>query len=682
MKNIKLGFKLVGGFALTALIVLVVGLTSIFQQEKLHHQEEKLGNEVIPAVQNVLIIKSEAAAIASMMRSLLTPYASIEQREQSHQGLLDARKIYGTAKEKFLSLSFAKEVDSEWNDFNTNISEWVAVNNKAVEISKKLIADDMANPTVMNDHMNEFEIAHLALLGNLGKLFVSKIPFEGGTDGTACSLGKWLETMDTKNPEIKALAVKIKPIHLELHQSVAKVKELIATDQLFSAQGVMTDQLYPLSEQVFTIFREIKAISDQANGAFLEMNKLLLEDAAIHQKDTFTAMDKIVQKAVVTATNAVAEGEAVAKTSSLITIIGIVAGIVLAIILGLYLTFHISRPLTKGVALSKAMADGDMTKTMDVDQKDEIGILAKSLNEMAGNLRKMITDVNKGVVSVDDSSHQLSAISSQMSSGAGDTANRSSQVATAAEEMSANQNSIAAAMEQASMNINMVASAAEEMSATINEIAQNSSRAKEITTQAVRRSQVASERVDELGKAADQINKVTEVITEISEQTNLLALNATIEAVRAGEAGKGFAVVANEIKDLAKQTAGATLDIKNKIQGIQQATGITVTEINEIRNIIDNIDQIVATIATAVEEQTATTREIAENVSQASSGIKEVSENVAQSSIVSNEIAADIAEVNNSAIEMNNSSAQVKESAENLSTLAISLKGMIAKFKI
>ena len=682
MKNLKLGVKLVGGFILTAIIILAVGITAIVQQGKLHQLEEDLAADHLPAVQYMLEIKSEAAAIAGLMRTLLTPYATKEQRIELHQGLIDGRKVYGEAKEKFLKLDFAKDVEPEWKIFSDNISNWVTVNNKAVELSKGLVDSDMVNPTLLNNHMNDFEIAHQSLLAKLGKLIAFNEPFDGGTDGTACSLGKWLDNMDTSNPDIIKLTNELRPIHLKLHETVAQIKTDVAENRTFQARDVTLNQLYPLSGQVFDYVGKMKDISNAAYTSFEEMNKLLLEEAAIHQKETFAAMDTIVEKAILGADVAVQEGESIARTGTIITTTGIVLGVVLALVLGLYLTVIITKPLSKGVELSKAMAAGDMTRTMDVDQKDEIGVLAKSLNEMAGNLRKMITDVSKGVASVNTSSNQLTEISDQMSSGADDTANRSGQVAAAAEEMSTNQNTIAAAMEQASINVNMVATATEEMSATINEIAHNSTRAKEITNQAVDQSQKASVRVNELGRAADEINKVTEAITEISEQTNLLALNATIEAARAGEAGKGFAVVANEIKDLAKQTAAATLDIKSKIQGIQEATGITVKEINEISKVIADVDLIVATIATAVEEQTATTREIAENVSQASSGITEVNENVAQSSTVAGEIAADIAEVNNSAKKMSRNSSTVKESAGELSKIANSLKGMIEKFNV
>jgi len=682
MKNLKLRTKLVGGFVLTAVIVLLVGMMGIGQQRKLRQVVMQLGEEDLPAVENVLTVKGEASNIVGLMRTLLSPYVTADQRKQAHQGLLDARKIYGVAKKKFVELDFASHVAPEWKEFNTEIKKWAVVNNKAVVLSKELIAQDILNPLQLVNTMQKFEIDHYALLGKLEKMVRTGENFAGGTDPGACALGKWINSLKTSNPELLELVKKLKPIHAGLHRQSAHIKELMKNSAKEEALQVLQEELLPASKQVFALVHKMMALAQKANQMFLDMNKLLLEDGATYQQSTFAAIDKIKHKAIEAAGTEVKNGASIATKGIFITIGGVVSGIVMALVFGFYLTYLITKPLFKGVELAKSLAAGDLTGTMDVQQKDEIGVLATSLNDMTKELRQMFGDIKGGVSSVDESSTSLVAIADKMSEGAESTATRSNQVAAAAEEMSANQNSVAAAMEQASVNINMVASAAEEMKSTIGEIAENSERAKLITTAAVSQSSKASDRVDELGKAADEINKVTETITEISEQTNLLALNATIEAARAGEAGKGFAVVANEIKDLAKETANATLDIKKQIGEIQRTTGVTVTEINEIRKIISDVDQIVTTIATAVEEQTATTQEIAENVIQASQGIGEVNENVSQSSTFASDIASEIAEVNASASDMNDASSQVKTSAEELNQVADTLKEMVARFKV
>jgi methyl-accepting chemotaxis protein len=188
--------------------------------------------------------------------------------------------------------------------------------------------------------------------------------------------------------------------------------------------------------------------------------------------------------------------------------------------------------------------------------------------------------------------------------------------------------------------------------------------------------------VDSLGKAAAEIDKVTQAITDISDQTNLLALNATIEAARAGEAGKGFAVVANEIKELARQTSMATKNIKQEIESVQSRIGETVSEISRIADVIGEVDQIVSTITSEVEGQTAATVEIVENLRQATIGIEDVSSAVAQSSAYSGEIAQDIAELNAIAENIAGSSANVHNSAGDLNHLAADLKVMIGEFKV
>jgi methyl-accepting chemotaxis protein len=379
-----------------------------------------------------------------------------------------------------------------------------------------------------------------------------------------------------------------------------------------------------------------------------------------------------------------AEAFAAIKDLKHAAVIVAIAGMLAIVILALMITRSIVRPI-RGVVDSLAElahGEGDLTVRLPAGGSDEVGDLARRFNEFMEKLHSMIRDIVKGVQTLSSSFTELSAISQQMSASAEQTSTKSSTVSSAAEEMSANMNSVTAAMEQSSTNTNMVSSAAEEMTATIGEIARNAEKARAISDEAVHQSKGAGHQMAELGNAAQAIGKVTETITEISEQTNLLALNATIEAARAGEAGKGFAVVANEIKELAKQTAEATLDIRQQIEGMQNATDTTVLSIEKIGQVITNINEIVATIATAVEEQSVSTKEIADNIAQVSSGIQEVNENVAQSSKVAADITGDIAEVNQAAGEIASSSSQVRLSADELSTLSEQLNALVGRFKV
>lgn len=326
--------------------------------------------------------------------------------------------------------------------------------------------------------------------------------------------------------------------------------------------------------------------------------------------------------------------------------------------------------------------DGDLTKRIEIKAQDEIAELAGWFNTFLEKLQSMIGDIAQNASAVDKESTSLATISHNLEANSTETTSLSESVAAAAEEMTVNINNVAAAMEESTTNTSMVATAAEEMSSTIHEIASNVEHAHSISEKAVTQAETTTVRMAELGVSADAINKITETITEISEQTNLLALNATIEAARAGDAGKGFAVVANEIKELAKQTAEATLDIKKQIDDVQSTTTTTIGEIEEITNVINSINKIISTISTAVEEQSSATEEIASSINQAAIGLSEVNENVSQVTSVSQDIAQDIAQVNTAAGDISTSSRKVNISSTDLQKLATELKKAVNSFKI
>ncbi len=429
----------------------------------------------------------------------------------------------------------------------------------------------------------------------------------------------------------------------------------------------LTGKLFRKQQNVIAVNLELREVSSSISQQLQEIDTTMVQGGRNLQTSTNQSLKS---------------GIGLTQQWQKILLVIVVGALALASLVGTVISISINKPLRQGVLFAGKLADGDLTGEFEYREKDEIGQLAEALNQMAKIQQQMIKNIIGTTETMVSSSSQLTTISRQMSAGAKSAADKANGVAVAAEEMNANMGSVSAAMEQASTNVTTVASGAEEMSAAIGEIAKNAETGKEITGQGVCQGKSVAQRINELGQAALEIGKVTETIDAISSQTNLLSLNATIEAARAGEAGKGFSVVANEIKDLALQTATATGEIAAKIKGIQDSTGATVAEINEIVRINDEVDEIVSTIATTVEEQATTTGEIAENVAQVSLGFAEVNESVAQTTAVSGTIAQDIAEVNESSSEMSNFSSQVQQSAESLSGLAEQLKKTMNTFTV
>lgn len=329
-----------------------------------------------------------------------------------------------------------------------------------------------------------------------------------------------------------------------------------------------------------------------------------------------------------------------------------------------------------------AQGEGDLTQRIPIASKDEIGELSHWFNVFIEKLQNMIRDISQSSQvlshSVDvtrEASRDISDNSDQML----DTTKRVTQATT---EMSSQISAISQVVGQSSDNLDIVASGTEEMTATINEIAKNAEAARAMSAQTHEKIEAASAKVNQLGTDAKQIDGFTAAINEISEQTNLLALNATIEAARAGDAGKGFAVVAGEIKELARQTAMATQDIKSKIDTILRSSDDTMDEMASILKIFGDMNDVVTDIASAIEEQSATTKEIADNTATVASGISDVNTRISQFDTLTIDIANQMEKMNRASVKMSENCKHINGDTEEMGAQTDKLDILINRFVI
>ncbi len=454
-----------------------------------------------------------------------------------------------------------------------------------------------------------------------------------------------LNHLDTRQSELKATALRAglgQDVGGDAADDVASAREAAdAVQALLPAE--MAGDFDRAAVDGFSTFVTGFVNGGTADRGRAQIDEMLSRNSAVD--DHLETLHERLDAAVAAQRSA---EHAMQRTATLVQLgVGLLAAALL-LLLAVPMVRSITRSVRGVGAVVQALARGDLSRRSDVRSRDELGRMAQALDEAVTTIRTSMETIGGNAGALASAATQLSAVSAEIADAAHGTEARGASASTEAEEIA--------------RNVQTVAAGSEEMGLSIREISRNTSEAAQIAAVAVSEAGHATDSVRRLGASSAEIGNVVKLITSIAEQTNLLALNATIEAARAGDAGKGFAVVASEVKELAQETARATEDISARVAAIQHDTTGAVNVMNRISEVIAKINEYQTTIASAVEEQTATTQEMSRSIGEVASGSHRIAGHISD---VSAATSASVQGVQ----QARQASAEVARAAEELRTL-------------
>ncbi len=669
--KMNLGTKLIGGFVLVAVVTLMVGGVGFWAVSTLKGDLNEVKDNVLPGVLSLLTINEAQTAMSSAENSLLAAQLDEKARKDAFAGMETAKKRADEAWKIYEPLLQSTEEAAIWKEFISAWQRWWKDHEEFVRMADEMFSTKVEDPLILMEALQTFRGDHWKLLMTVMEFIDRGTQFEGGHDPTTCGLGKWMSTFTTPNPEISRRLAEIKTSHNAFHGSVTKLRELVAQGDKEGARRVFYDEMRPAAEKTILLMREIRAEAEKALAPYRKMLRMAREVNAVSSDKAEALLQKLIE---VNEHAAKAAGDKAQRDSTLASTLvgsGMGIGFVGALVFGIFLSISITSPLGKAVQMLKELGRGHINVRLNMDRADEIGVIARTMDQFADSLQIDLVaplhrlasgdftfDVNpkddqdaignslkKTIDDLNFTVGEISAASSQFSTGANQVSDSSQALSQGATEQAASLEEITSSVTEMASQTKMNA----ENAAQANQLAGMARKTADTGNQQMQNMMSAMAEINEAGK---NISKIIKVIDEIAFQTNLLALNAAVEAARAGKHGKGFAVVAEEVRNLAARSAKAAKEtaelIEGSVQKAQRGTAIareTAESLTSIINAATKVADLVGEIAAASNEQ-------AQGIAQINQGLGQIDQVTQQNTAIAEEGAAAAEELSGQALHL------------------------------